>query len=349
MNTAARVLVGILVLGLVLAIGLPIVFDGDDAPDPALQPAKQAAPDTAPAEFAYLDSARVLAYLGQIEGGLAATQERTLSRKTATKASLTAKEIASAEVSSEQLRGSSETVTLTEADRFYTLLRILNKKQDAHAFSPLVTVDSLLTRNNTVETVRQALSRMDEGDFVRIKNAHLFIPPYAAILPRAKFASYYLGGDLKEPRVALYAPVSRPFQRAVRKYRMSLRKDARIPLVVPTLDAQRKAQQVVTFLLPARYGSLSQEASLLGNELTIVGKVVYKDPRLPGEVPAEDPSKGSYLDRETLTRFAPALERADGMVLERLELTRSRIVEQVRKSLTINAPVAVVIPVAVYA
>jgi len=91
--------------------------------------AKQASPDIPPVEFAYLDSGRVLAYLGQIEGGLAASQNRSSSAKRTTKASLTAKEIAAAEASAESLRESSETVTLTEADRFYTLLRILRADQ----------------------------------------------------------------------------------------------------------------------------------------------------------------------------------------------------------------------------
>jgi len=44
---------------------------------------------------------------------------------------------------------------------------------------------------------------MEEGDFIRITHARVFVPPYAAILPRAHFASYYLGGDLKEPKRAV--------------------------------------------------------------------------------------------------------------------------------------------------
>src|SRR3954454_9023334 len=118
--------------------------------------------------------------------------------------------------------------------------------------------------------------------------------------------------------------------------------------VVPTLDRRRKSRRVVTFLLPARYHSLGREASLLGNELTIVGKIVYKDRRLPGKVSAEDPAKPEYIDRATLAAFAPRLQRADRLILRRLRLRRKTIVGQVRASLTIRSPVAVVIPVAVY-
>jgi hypothetical protein len=97
--------------------------------------------------------------------------------------------------------------------------------------------------------------------------------------------------------------------------------------------------------MPARYRSLAHEASLLGGELSVVGKVVFKDSRLPNEVAAGGSGRPSYLDRETLTTFAPALQRAGRLLLRRLQLRRSRMV---RRSLTIDAPVAVIIPVAIY-
>jgi len=331
---------GVLVAGGVIAA----CDNGDD--DSGLAMPEQASPDTAPVEFAYLDSARVLAYIGQIQGGLAATLTRTLSAKTTTTASITAKDVAAAETASENLRGSSETVTLTEADRFYTLLRILRADQ---GFQTLVDIDATITERNSVDEVREQLGEVEEGDFVRIHNARLFVPPYAAVLPRARFASYYLGGDLRPPRRVLYAPVGRRGRLAVVRYKKALKDNPRLPMVVPTLHAKgTKLPSVVTFFLPARYRNLSREASLLGGELTVVGKVIYKDHRLPGEVAESAPIQPTYLDRETLTTFAPALRRADGRLLERLKLDQDRIVNRVRESLTIQAPVAVIIPIAVY-
>jgi hypothetical protein len=341
----------ILLVGAALGGGGIAAFAGRDGGEPALQSAQQAPPDTPPAEFAYLDSARVLSYLGQIEGGLAATQTRTLSAKTTTTASLTAKDIAAAEASSERLRGSSETVTLTEADRFYTLLRILRKDQglnNERGFNTLVDIDAAIQGKNTVEAIIEKLKSVGEGDFVRIENARVYIPTYAAVLPRARFSSYYLGGDLKGPVRQLYAPVSRSARRAAHRYKRALKADPRIPMVVPTLGGQRTdVGPVMTFFVPARYRSLSQEASLLNGELTIVGKVVYEDLRT-----REDMRKGekrpTYLDRETLTTFAPALQEANRSLLKRLRLDRDRVADQVERSLTIGAPVAVVIPLAIY-
>jgi hypothetical protein len=322
--------------------------DGDD--DAGFPEAKKAAPDTVPAEFAYLDSGRVLAYIGQVEGGLAATETQTLSAKTTAKGSLTAKDVATAEVSSERLRGSSKTVTLTEADRFYTLLRILRADQgddDEDGFSTLEDIDVEIDQDNPIEGVRQKLADVEEGDFVRIKNAYVYLPTYAAVLPRARFASRYLGGGLKEPRRALYAPVRPTTRRIFARYRARLHKNPRVPMVLPTLDPERRGVEgAVTFFMPARYRSLSPEASLLRGELTVVGKVVYTEPRLPSEIPSDAPK--AYVDFETLTRFAPALKRAEDLLLNRLNMTREGIVEQVRRSLSIDAPVAVIIPVAMY-
>jgi hypothetical protein len=104
---------------------------------------------------------------------------------------------------------------------------------------------------------------------------------------------------------------------------------------------------VVTFFLPARYRSLSREPSLLSGVVTIVGKVVHVDAR-----PASEASVGAfpraYFDRETLTTFGPALERADQSLLDLLKLDRDRLIQHVRDSLTISSPVAVIIPLAIY-
>jgi len=340
-----------LVVGALAAAGvLSLVNRNDQSVDTST--ARLASPDTPPAEFAYLDSARVLAYLGQIEGGLAATQTRTLSSTSSEKAGLSAHDIASAEAAVEQSRASSETVTLNEADRFYTLLRILRADQGSNgerAFGKLRDIDATVGSGRGADAARRELAGIHEGDFVRIDNAHVFIPPYAGVLPRARFASYYLHGDLNPPARPLYAPVRKSGQAAVRRYRGALGRNPRIPLVVPTLDAeQQPAPDGVTFFLPARYYSLSQEASELSGSVTVVGKLLYKDPRLAANVKPEDPVAPTYFDRETLTEFTPALQRADPLLLQRMNLVRDRLIREVNRSLTISAPLAVVLPLAIY-
>jgi hypothetical protein len=335
-----------LAVGAALAAGGYAVFHKSGT-DVGLETAKQAPPDTPPAEFAYLDSARVLAYLGQIEGGLATSQSRTLSVKSTAKGSLTAKDIASAEASTERDSGLSETVTPTEADRFYTLLRILRQDQSAggrSAFRTLVDLDARVTKANPVARVLRRLGPVQIGDFVRIRHAHAYIPPYAGVLPRARFASYYLGGGLAEPARALYAPVSGTARRAVRDYERALKANPRIPVVVPTLPAEHP----VNFFVPAFYRALSGEPSVIGGEVTIVGKVIYADLETPKAPASADSPPPRYFDRETLATFGPALKHADSSLLTRLNLDRADVVSRLRDSLTIPAPVVVVLPVAIY-
>jgi hypothetical protein len=55
---------------------------------PHVSATKLLPPDTPPAEYLYLDTDRVLAYLGQIEGGLPASAKRTESETATASASL---------------------------------------------------------------------------------------------------------------------------------------------------------------------------------------------------------------------------------------------------------------------
>lgn len=108
----------------------------------------------------------------------------------------------------------------------------------------------------------------------------------------------------------------------------------------------------MTFLVPARYTALLDNARLLAGNLTIVGKVVYKDPRLPGEDRCPEPGEKGlpcrYFDRETVSTFAPALQGAPASVLESLGMRREDVFARVRASVTFGVPLVVVLPVAIY-
>jgi hypothetical protein len=53
-------------------------------------------------------------------------------------------------------------------------------------------IDATITDRNSVDEIRDQVHGIEEGDFVRIRNARLVVRAYAAALPRARFASYYL-------------------------------------------------------------------------------------------------------------------------------------------------------------
>jgi hypothetical protein len=195
---------------------------------------------------------------------------------------------------------------------------------------------------------RRQLAEAREGDFVRIKNARLFLPPYAAIYPRVRYASSFLDGGFDAPRDRLVAPTSRSQRNQVQAYLRSIGPKARLPFVVPTLRGARRVKRAVTFLVPVRYQYLGKEPSLLSGNVEVLGKLVYKDPRLASDVTSDDPIEPRYVDRQSLATFGPSLSTASPALRRRLGLGRRAIDRQLRASMTFAAPVAVVVPVAIY-
>jgi hypothetical protein len=307
-------------------------------------------PDTPPAEYLYLDSERALAYLGQVEGGLTASEIRTESETESQSASLKGGLLAEINGSRQRQASVQSTVTPDATDRFFTLLIKLRSGREKHASqsSPwLHEIDAHLDRPTGGDAVRKQLLHLREGDFVRISDAHLYLPPYAAITPRARYAASYLGGDISQPARPLYAPISPRSQQAIKRYLTTLGADPILPFVLPTLTAGLSAKTPVIFFVPARYSDLLDNPRLLAGNLTVVGKVVYVDAREPADqsctvVPC------TYLDRQTLTTFAPALQKAPQTVLHSLKINRSDVLQKVKASATFHSPIAVVLPVAIY-
>jgi hypothetical protein len=320
---------------------------------------RQAAPDTPPPEYLYLDSDRVLAYLGQIEGGLTDSEKRTESETETLEAGLDPGLLADLKAKRERGRTVERVITPKATDRFFTLLVRLRAGRDREDESWLGEIDARLNdaadedERNTVAEIQATIRKLEEGHFVRIENAQLFLAPYAAVVPRARYAAAYLGGEITEPKRPLYAPISRKEDEDLNAYLRNLGDDPTLPFVAPTLTESRESQsQVVTFLIPARYTALADNARLLAGNLTIVGKVIYKDPRLPGDETCRT-KEGSgvpcrYFDRQTLTTYAPALLKARDSVLRNLSLTKKTIETKVRLSVSFEVPLMVVLSVAIY-
>jgi hypothetical protein len=307
-------------------------------------------PDTPPAEYLYLDSQRTLAYLGQIEGGLTENEKRTESESESQSASLKGGLLAEINGSVQRQASIESTVTPAATDRFFTLLiklRLGRERRGKHDTPWLHEIDAHLDNPRSAAATRKELLTIHEGDFVRISSAHLYLPPYAAVTPRARYAASYLGGDISQPAQPLYAPISRRAQLNIKRYLTTLGADPVMPFVLPTLTADRTATTPVIFFVPARYSGLLDNPRLLAGTLTVVGKVTYIDARLPS-----DPSCGTvpcrYLDRQTLTTFAPALQKAPTAVLRTLGIKRADILRKVKASVSFRTPIAVVLPVAIY-
>jgi hypothetical protein len=339
--------VGTLVLGVVVgALIVRLFFSVEDT-----KRSGGSVADTPPGEYLYLDTQRVLAYLGQSKGGLTEKEKRVESTVASQSATLKSSLLGDIGASAEHASSVETVVTPAATDRFFTLLIELRRDhgRDGLRHTWLHEVDAAITKKNSIDKVRAKLTRLQEGDFIRISNGNLYLPPYAAVVPKARYAASYLPGGIVQPPRPLYAPITRRERRDVVAYLKRLGPDPSLPFVLPTLSATREDSQVVRFFVPTRYTGLLDNARLLAGTVTVVGKVVYKDPRLPG-----DPDCGvtrvrcSYFDRQTLATFAPALQKAPNSVLESLDLERADIIRSVRDSVTFDVPVVVVLPVAIY-
>ena len=336
-GAAAVVAVGVLA-ALLIVFGSP----GSSANGPnAISEA-----DTPPAEYLYLDSERVFAYLGQLLGGLSASQTRSDSIEDALTANLKGGSLAELSRSQKQLQSVQEVVTPTAADRFYRLLIVLregqSKRPSAREAPWLFTLDGHPGRK-AFKTFLRRLEDIHEGDFVRIVDAHLVLPPSAAFLPKTRYATPYTPRGVATPR-NFRRLLDRPGgAKELRAYRELLGANPTLPFVLPV-----RGQIKLTVFVPARYEALFENPRLLSGNLTVVGKVIFKDPRLPGEKPCVRLAhRCDYADRQTIASWGSALAKGPPLVREVLGV-EGRPVDTVRAFVRFGVPVIVVLPIAIY-
>jgi hypothetical protein len=142
-------------------------------------------------------------------------------------------------------------------------------------------------------------------------------------------------------------------QPAIDAYKRSLGANPRLPFIVPTLAAEPKTQpHGVNFFVPVRYRWLAAEPSLLSGSLTVVGKVTYRDLRVPDRTICgrrlDAEATPQYFDQQTLLAFGPALQAAPDQLLATVGIERQTLLPAVRASVTLPAPMMVVVPLAIY-
>jgi hypothetical protein len=302
--------------------------------------------DTPPAEYLYLDSERVFAYLGQLLGGLSASQTRSDSIEDALTANVKGGSLAELSRSQKKLQSVQEVVTPTAADRFYRLLIVLrqgkSRRPSAREANWLFTLDGH-PGPESYGTFKKRLTDIHEGDFVRIVDAHLVLPPFAAFLPKTRYATPYT-----PPRVARPKHFGRLLDRPggareLSRYRKLLGANPTLPFVLPVRGYVR-----LTVFVPARYEALFDNPRLLSGNLTVVGKVIFKDPRLPGEKPCRLLAhRCDYVDRQTIASWGSALAKGPPQVRQVLGV-EGQPVDAVRAFVRFGVPVMVVLPIAIY-
>lgn len=291
-------------------------------------------PGIAPPEYLYLDNARVLAYLSQIEGGLSESERRTLAltREASAGLSSPAGEVGG---SAEEQRFVERVVTPTATSRFYRLLERLNDKRYLYE----------LDAADNAQVLGERLRFIPEGTFVRITNCWLAIPRYVDLWNLLRQASprpgpdglldatyRVLKGELDTRRIADFSKI---YASLVRRHALSVflkeaEKDPRFALSCRRPGIMRRTASV-DFLFPVRFAAISGEQSLIPGKLTIVGKVM-RFVRV-GET--------AYADRAALGAFFYPLSFAE-------EAGDRGFKEELLDDATVQGPGAVILPIAIY-
>jgi hypothetical protein len=302
-------------------------------------------PDTPPAEYLYLDPQRVLAYLGQIEGGLTEREKRVASQTQLVSGSVKGL-LGDVGASAQNQTSVEQVVTPAATDRFFSLLiKLRSGREQANGTdSPWLKNIDLDTTGpkNSADKVDEILNTVQVGDFLRVTHAHLVLPRYAAVAPKVRYAA--------RVRTPALTPGSPRQRRDVDAYLRRLGANPALPFVVHARSVAEIDSDVPTFFVPASYAGLFDNDRLLAGDVTLVGKVIYEDLRgLPGSDCISLASlRCTYVDRQTVATFAPALKKAPNNVLATLGVAKGRAAASVRRSVTFASPMIVVLPIAIY-
>lgn len=342
---------GLLTFGAGLAAGAAVVVGawalgdsaaGDLADDPGIPPP----------EYAYLDNARVLAYLAQIEGGLSTSEKRTRQVESGGSGGVAAAGVEVGAMSNRQ-EFVEQVVTPTATTRFYRLLDRLRAKDYLRE----------LDAAGPPSELAAALRGVKEGEFVRISGCRLWMPEYAELLEtirrtHGKVTAHDLYGGLGGSRqrlaqavvtaraeanpgapqtgtgvVAFPARSERAWAAAARRYAGA------VPANPPTAFSSCHGEPAfrprgIDLQMPVPLASLSGVDSLLAGPVTVVGKVLRR-------VWGKD---DLYVDPVSFAAYSRAVEAFDAATVD----FGSSLGTELAADVTVLPPGAVVLPIAIY-
>ncbi len=311
-----------------------------------------------PYEYVYLDRARVNSYLGQLDEGDVKSETRTASEKSSGEVDLEVKALGKAAGSLAREKTSSAVVSKSEADNFYKLERELKTEGSLAPVALSVPVgretrigggaqkQAALDAKEVEARAEAKLERQQVGTIVKLEDAHLRIPPYLAAYPSLRYASLRFN---KENAAFGAAPLAE-FDAAqvsvteqAKAERLSFVERAGVN---PRLPFSVTCDQL-TIVIPARYAYLTGDPSLLGANVTVVGKLVYKGM--------------NYGDAASVATYLPALFYAKRRFLRDIGFKTTfldghrnihslhvALFEALQRSLTFTGRSVEIIPIAIY-
>jgi hypothetical protein len=298
---------------------------------------KRGGPTVAPGEYVYLDNDRVRAYLGQLDGGLSANEERSVTESRKLEGGVNVPRV-SVSGSTERDTYVKRVVTPDDADRFYMLRNDL----DSHGWLKRLNAERPAEVMRDVATLRA-------GDFVQIDGARLRIPSFAAVFAKANYASQMVAPGQRRVPQRLLGPISSTTRGALADYIHHVGRDPRLPFRM-TIGIGGGSH--VRVLMPLRASRLGYQPGIASGVVHVIAKVIRNLPAPPGDVTREARLKSAYLDFDTFTSFGRALQQADPAVMQRLDIVPGDPTRGIRavvsRAARVTGPGLVLLTIAVY-
>jgi hypothetical protein len=352
-----RLLLGAGMLVGAAAVGLAWLFlgnHGNSSVQGSLASLGQA-PGIAPPDYAYLDNARVALYLGQLQGGIAKSEQLTQQLTQGRSAGVSAGGLSLGGQTGSSSQAE-RVVTPTATARFYQLLDLLERDGYLHT----------INEAGKPAAIRKEFAGTAEGSFVKLTGCTLRLPSYVQLMQisratkgtespldmffAATGSTFSAGATTAVDEIGAAQNLANPHQislgsagrtfvapglgPAIRSLDKTVGSNPRVPL--STCDGRTDYRpRGIDLLVPIRLASLSSEQSLLAGPVTVVGKLV-RAVRKNGQEYADAPSFATFAGP------ARALDAATNLAEERGfndELTADAVV---------LAPGAVILPVAIY-
>lgn len=359
----------------VLVLAVVVILDATSGAGPTIADLPPA--DAPPLEYVDLDAHQVATYVGQLEDGLATTEQRTQQLTHSVNASIAGGPLAQIGGSEQSQVGTQATVTPTAADLFYAFMRLLRAGGEAHCRRLPADAGKCDPRGCNGRSRTRWLGEVDAqwsdreitdqvscigvGNFVRLAHVQMFLPPFAQALPRAQSAQAVYGQMPAVRRAFTSAIQSTTVRAGLARYAKLVGADPRLPFLAAPYGSPHRIGSGVTFFVPVDYSGLTTEPSLLTGSVTIVGKIIYYAP-----------AGSSYIDYPTIDQFGGPLLKESKQFLDAIGVCSSvppagalanpgrtdaqsssctspqRILDAIKASVTFRPPLVVVLPVAVY-
>lgn len=322
-----------------LAAVLVFVISGRRSGEPRREPEF---PASGPAEFLYLDGARVLAYLAQFDGGNFTSSQLTSTTSNSQNSKISVQDAFELGEASEQAQSVSKTITPTAAGNY---IELLSKLEGLHGLKKI-----------GLGRFQHEVGKLTEGQFVTFRthalSSPVYLNPYLAVRQRRTVSTLF---PMPREGEAKRKAVHRERVRA-RLFRDQVGKDPRVVFALRPVNAKERAEREselgggtpaapqvarnqaeervqekyeeeehVEYLMPMDAELISQERSLLkfgGGEFTVVGKLVRV---FPEDGNSHQPA---YVDSPTLETWKQPLSEAPLQLLCR---TDPECTERVRK------------------